>query len=63
MIRKEVDGVDDVMFLEIPKPLAHYLTTHHNGSVKFREELRADAQNELRSKIKSLLEFRDKAPG
>jgi len=46
--------------LEIPRALAYYLTTHHNGSIKFRDSLRSDAQNTLRSKIKNLLEYSEK---
>jgi len=49
--------------IEIPRSLAYYLSVHHNGSMEFREQLRADAQNELRRKINSLLTFSEKAPG
>jgi len=40
----------------IPKALAYYLTTHHNGSVKFRSRIIKDARNELRNQLRSLLE-------
>jgi hypothetical protein len=42
--------------LKIPKSLAYYLTTHHNGSTVFRKELMRDAQNILRNKLRNLLE-------
>ena len=45
--------------LSIPKSLAYYLTTHHNGSYKFRELLFKMAKNELRSELKSLLEYKE----
>lgn len=44
--------------LEIPRSLAYYLTVHHNGSNNFREQLRTDAQNELRSKLKDILSIK-----
>lgn len=52
---KENDYKDDEQILEIPRALAYYLTTHHNGSNKFRSLLRLDAQRDLRNKIKDLL--------
>jgi translation elongation factor EF-Ts len=45
--------------LEVPRALAYYLTTHHNGSNKVREQLRTDAQNQLRSMLRDLLEKKD----
>jgi hypothetical protein len=49
----------DQKILEVPRSLAYYLTTHHNGSLKFREQIRTDAQNHLRSMLKDLLEKKD----
>jgi hypothetical protein len=60
-IIKESDDQDEHK-LEIPKSLAYYLTTHHNGSFKFRDRIRTDAQNQLRSKIRQLLQHSDTAP-
>ena len=41
----------------IPKSLAYYLTTHHNGSEEFRELIREKAKNELRKGIKDILKI------
>jgi hypothetical protein len=49
----------DKKILEVPRALAYYLTTHHNGSNKFREQIRMDAQNQLRSMLRDLLEKKD----
>ena len=43
--------------LPFPKSLAYYLTTHHNGSFKFREAIRKDAQNDLRGKFRDLMKI------
>jgi len=59
-IYKKDLGSKNPQVLEIPRALAYYLTTHHNGSNKFRDLLRRDAQNTLRTKLKSLLDYSDK---
>jgi len=41
----------------IPRSLAYYLSTHHNGSNEFRDLLRRDAKNELRAELQSLLKM------
>lgn len=48
---------EDKKDVAIPKSLAYYLSTHHNGSDKFRKQLRRDAKNELRGQLKDLLEM------
>ncbi|MBE3085605.1 MAG: hypothetical protein IMZ64_05235 [Bacteroidetes bacterium] len=50
---------EDKKILEVPRALAYYLTTHHNGSRKFREQIRTDAQNHLRLMFEDLLERKD----
>lgn len=52
------EGNDDKpdIILEIPRSLAYYLTTHHNGSIKFRDRLQRSARNALKREIKELLE-------
>jgi hypothetical protein len=58
-INKDPFKDKDKKILEVPRALAYYLTTHHNGSKKFREQIRTDAQNHLRSMLKDLLEKKD----
>lgn len=41
----------------IPKSLAYFLSKHDNGSDKFRKIIRTNVKNELRSKLKELLEI------
>ena len=44
----------------IPKSLAYYLSTHDNGSNKFRNLLRVQAQNELRAEFEKLFKRDDR---
>lgn len=55
------EDLTDEHKIEVPRALAYYLTTHHNGSVKFQEAIRVDAQNELRSAFRELLKHSDKS--
>ena len=43
--------------ISIPKALAYYLTTHHNGSQIFRGALLKQGRNSLRGKINDLLSY------
>jgi hypothetical protein len=53
------ETMEDERTLEIPKSLAHYLSTQHNGSNKLREHLILNAQNIIRDKLRELLGHSD----
>ena len=57
MIVHKDDVVGEEAKILIPRSLAYYLSTHHNGSNEFRDLLRRDAKNELRAELQSLLKM------
>ncbi len=45
--------------LKVPKALAYYLSTHHCGSMKMRENYKKDARNDIKNTIFHALGFEE----
>jgi hypothetical protein len=57
IICKDGGDFDNRKRLEIPLSLAYYLSTHYNGSARFRKAIETNARNDLRTKLRALLDF------